>query len=506
MGDLSTLTEWDTTSIMVALRIRGLYAVALTQLFRQDTAWDLVQPSEEVRTRIDYPWRMGSPDVDIDDEPDDKGQRDTLRLSGPADAVGQVLSSLWQQCFDVIARPEPSEVGALYMGLIGLISRERRQAVVYLGEERAGILPLRLEDHDLRVGMALPVRLEATAGETAERPQLSRVLTIPGQYAVITAVQTVRLSKQITDVQQRERLQRLGEAQDMGSWGIIWRTAAQHTADEVLIEELRRLTLEAQKLRERLRDVTTIGRVRGGEVVFHVLLPGHAKAVCDTWRAQLLPTLPGHHKYKARGDVYGATVDALEKELPTDVLRSRTANLSVLASVDAMQPPVQPHLRLLLRDPEGQRLDQGEVQRVAYDIYEGWVEIRQPLRHKDSYPKGLRMHKGRGDYAVTRFHEGSWSYLTRFYARDHAWQGDYAGITTPVAIFSDSIQLVDLRVAVLRSREHDPQLVGLDALQRLQRQGVVSADLVQKVQAEGEALLAQLAQEELPQSPAPAES
>jgi hypothetical protein len=490
---------------MVALRIRGLYAAALTQVFRQDPTWDIVQPSEEVRARIDYPWRMDSPEVDIDDEPDDKGQRDTLRLSGPADAVGQALACLWQQCFDAIARPEPSEVGALYMGLIGLISRARRQAVVYLGEERAGILPLSLEDHDLRVGSVLPVRLEAATGGTADRPQLSRVLTLPGQYAVLTAARAVRLSKQITDVQQRERLQRLGEAQETGGWGIIWRTAAQHTADEVLVEELQCLTLEAQKLRERLRDVTSIGRVRGGDMVLHVLLPGHAQAVCDALRAQVMPTLPGHHKYKARGDVYGATVDALENELPVDVLRSRTANLSLLASIDAMQPPIQPHLRVLLRDAEGHRLNQGEAQRSAYDIYEGWVEVRQPLRHKEDYPQGLRLRRGRGDYTMTRFQEGSWRYITRFYAHDHTWQGDYASITTPTAIFSDYIHLVDLRVAVLRSRERPPQLVGLEALQRLQQQGAVSAELVQKVRAEGEALLTQLTQEELPPSPVPPE-
>lgn len=144
---------------MVALRIRGLYAAALTQLFCQDNTWDMVQPSEDVRTRIDYPWRMDSPEVDIDDEPDERGQRDTLRLSGPAEAVGQALSCLRQSCFDTIARPEQSEVGALYMGLVGIISRIRRQALVYLGEARAGLLPLHLEDQDLKVGAYLPVRI-----------------------------------------------------------------------------------------------------------------------------------------------------------------------------------------------------------------------------------------------------------------------------------------------------------------------------------------------------------
>jgi hypothetical protein len=232
-------------------------------------------------------------------------------------------------------------------------------------------------------------------------------------------------------------------------------------------------------------------------------MPGYAKSVCDTLRAQIMPTLPGHHKYKARGDVYGAIVDALEKELPVEVLRSRTAHLSVLASINAMQAPIQPSLRLLLRAPTGQLIDQGEVQRVAYDVDAGWVEVRRPLRHKEDYPRGLRLTRQRGDYTVTRFQEGNWSYVTRFYDQNQVWQGDYAGMTTPIAIFSDHIHLVDLQVAVVRSREHPPQLVGLDALRSLQEQDMVSATLVQKVQDEGEALLAQLTQEALPSPSAP---
>jgi hypothetical protein len=483
---------------MVALRIRGLYAAALTQIFCQDNTWDMVQPSEDVRTRIDYPWRMDSPEVDIDDEPDERGQRDTLRLSGPSEAVGQALSCLRQTCFDAIARPEQSEVGALYMGLVGIISRIRRQALVYLGEARAGLLPLHLEDQDLKVGAYLPVRIAAPAPEGGDRPELSRVLTIPGQYVVLTAAPSVRLSKQITDTQQRERLQHLGEAQETGGWGIIWRTAAQHMPDEVLVQEIQQLAPEAHKLRQRLQGATRVGRVRGGEVVWHVFMPGHAKAVCDTLRAQMMPTLPGHHKYKARGDVYGAIVDALEKELPAEVLRSRTAHLSVLASINAMQAPIQPSLRLLLRAPTGQLIDQGEVQRVAYDVDAGWVEVRRTIRHKEDYPRGLRLTRQRGDYTVTRFQEGSWTYLTRFYAQNQVWQGDYAGMTTPIAIFSDHIHLVDLHVAVVRSREQTPQLVGLDALRSLQEQDIVSTALVQKVQEEGEALLAQFTQGMLP--------
>ncbi len=90
-----------------------------------------------------------------------------------------------------------------------------------------------------------------------------------------------------------------------------------------------------------------------------------------------------------------------------------------------------------------------------------------------------------------RCQEGQWKYVTRFYGRDGTWKADYASITTPIAIFSDQLHLSNLRVTVKHSPLQPPVMTGLEALQDLQRQRVVSADLVHKVQSEGEALLRQ---------------
>jgi hypothetical protein len=478
------------------LRIRGLYAAALTQLFRQyDSEWTIVQPDDEIRTRLNHAWRMDSPEVNIDDEPDARGPREVLRVSGPTDAVKRVLHIVQQHCFDVITHQDSVQVGAIYIGLVGLYSRSRRRAVVYLGQSLAGVLSLRYEDREPRVGTYIPVRIDAPPVEGDDRPQLSASITVPGQYAVLTAVPGVKLSKQITDLSCQERLKRLGEAQDTGGWGIIWRTAAQHAEEPALVQEVQHLTQEARDLQAHLDATTSVGYVRGGDIVAHVYLPGHAKAACDSLRAHLLPTLPGHHKYKAQGDAYGTIVDALEKELPSEVLHTRTLTLRVLSSLDAMQPPIQHHIRLLGRDPQGKVHDHGMGEQVAFDLDAGWVEVRQALRSKEAYPSGFRIDKQPGDYTITRFQEGSWHYVTRFYGRQGEWKGDYASLTVPIAIFSDQIHLWDLPVSAWRSPAHKPGLSGLETLRRLQHQGVVTAALMQKVQAEGEALLQQFTQE-----------
>ena len=477
---------------MITLRIRGLYAAALTSLFRYYAhVCEMVQPDDEIQAHVHQAWRMDSPDVTIDDQPEARGPRDTLRVAGPADAVEQVLQLLQERCFDAFVRRESSQIGATYMGLVGAVSRVRRRAVVYMGEQRAGILPLRYDDRELRVGSYIPVRIEALSTEGDARPQLSTMLTVAGQYAVLTSAQGVKLSKQIGDTATRERLQGLGEAQATGGWGILWRTAAQHAGETSLVQEITHLTQAAHDLQARLAAATTVGYIHGGETVAQVFLPGHAKAVCDTLRTEIMSTLPGHHKYKAQGDVYGAIVDALEKELPPEVLRARTASLNVLSSIDAMQLPIHSQLRFLVRALAGSSAEAGEGQRLAYDLEAGWVDVREAILRPDDYPPDLRLDKQPGDYAVTRFQEGQWSYVTRFYGRDGTWKADYASITTPIAIFSDQLHLGNLHLTVKHSPLQPPAMTGLEALQDLQRQRVVSAALVQKVQAEGEAILRQ---------------
>lgn len=483
---------------MTTLRIRGIYAVALTQLFRQyPDAWEIVQPDEEVRACVDGAWRMDSPDVDIDDAPDERGHRETIRLAGPADAIQQALDVIQQHCFDSIVHQDSLQVGAIYMGLVGICSRVRRRAVVYLGNQLTGILPLRYEDRDLRVGSYMPVRIDALPVEGDDRPQLSATLTLPGRYAVLTSAPVVRLSKQITEPEQQERLQRLGEQCDKSGWGLIWRTAAQHTEDQMLVAEIEQLVHAARDLRQSLEATTQVGYLHGGDMVTHVYLPGHSKMLCDALRTELLPTLPGHHKYKALGDLYAATVDALEKELPPEALRTRTMNLGVLSSIDAMQQhPIQNRPRLLVRGLDGTLRERGSVQRIEDDLHAGWVEVRQPLRHKDAYPPDLRLDKQPGDYTVTRFEEGSWSYMTRFYGRTGDWKGTYTTLTTPLAIFADQIHVVDLHVAITRSTKQKPEIRGLPALEQEAQKGIVTARLVQEIRERADALLQQFKQQE----------
>src|SRR5947208_16800506 len=103
-------------SIMITLRIRGLYAAALTSLSRQyPHLCEVVQPDDEIQARLRQVWRMESPDVTIDDQPDARGSRDTVRVAGPAAAVEQALQVLQDHCFLLLIPLQKSKLGATHL-------------------------------------------------------------------------------------------------------------------------------------------------------------------------------------------------------------------------------------------------------------------------------------------------------------------------------------------------------------------------------------------------------
>ncbi len=108
------------------------------------------------------------------------------------------------------------------------------------------------------------------------------------------------------------------------------------------------------------------------------------------------------------------------------------------------------------------------------------------------------MNKQPGDYAITRYHEGAWHYVSQFYTQDGSWLADYAGMTTPIAIFSDNVHLFDLQVAVIRTPQQSVDIVGLEALERLRTEKMVTPALVDKVREESEAIAQQWRDEATP--------
>ena len=83
------------------LKIRGIYATALTRLFL-DMGYGIINPSQEIRERFQISAREATEDISICDRDDRQG----IQISGRKTAVEELIHRLWQVLLDVVVRRE----------------------------------------------------------------------------------------------------------------------------------------------------------------------------------------------------------------------------------------------------------------------------------------------------------------------------------------------------------------------------------------------------------------
>jgi len=99
--------------------------------------------------------------------------------------------------------------------------------------------------------------------------------------------------------------------------------------------------------------------------------------------------------------------------------------------------------------PNGEVIILGKGKVTKSDPQRGLIEIKRELRPGGKYD-GLAIPKEPGDYAITEFQEGSWSYKTAYYSKEDKLKGEYYNINTPIEIYPDKVRYVDLEIDVVK--------------------------------------------------------
>ena len=148
-------------------------------------------------------------------------------------------SALWVCCSsiitDIIIRRSGMQVGSMYLGVVGLVSRERRQSIVYLGGQLSGTLPMGPDDRGPDIGARIPVRIEALGQRARRAPAVERRAHRAGPLRGFEHV-FCRAHQQADHLGSRRAngCEYSANEQETNGWGIIWRTAAQNATDDVL--------------------------------------------------------------------------------------------------------------------------------------------------------------------------------------------------------------------------------------------------------------------------------
>ncbi|MCI2430220.1 ribonuclease E/G [Candidatus Acetothermia bacterium] len=272
---------------MPNIRLRGVYSLALSALL-QEHGWKVVQPSEELQAYI-----MGaSPPEPFDLQLYDRDDLQGVIVAG-ADLYVKELQKLLNEALPDALFYTPSVLlEAIYVGLV-----RRRRASGYeidLGGI-TGFLPKNEANGSLRSGEARRVQV-CDLADAGEQAILTSELSIAGRFAVLSSREGVGISREIKDLQERERLTQLGRRCVSQHWGVIWRTAAQGRDTEELQREIESLKIVFAQLDDHPRDGIP-GLLRPGTPTLIVKFSEGSRRALDLWKSRFVAPIMRRTKH-----------------------------------------------------------------------------------------------------------------------------------------------------------------------------------------------------------------
>ncbi|MFP4531042.1 MAG: DUF402 domain-containing protein, partial [Halodesulfurarchaeum sp.] len=457
------------------VRIRGIYATALTEWLRADGDFTIVDPSPPIESRFETDFASGDPAVAVETTADRLG----LAVVGEPEATAAVTTRLADVGIDVFAWDDPLPEGAILDGTVEEI--ERRGVVLDL-DGTAGYLPDRATDREIAAGERIRVQIRDAAPPWADsRPQLDTTIRAPGGLATLVrgVEATVADTPPGSDGRELARTTEILPVTIPSRWGVAWNRGAVEADMETLEAALARVVDLAHDidgaLGERdspVTDDSAAPETTGDPVVARprsttwVRFGRASRFAMDDLRADVTETIPGHHRIKAGGEDAAPAVDFVE------ALGTAPAEFPFGAVTEAFGPAVGDSVRIVHAKPDGEEFSLGRGTVTDRTVPKARVSVERELSSSGTYD-GIGTDREPGDTATTRFAEGRWWYPTVYRGEEGESKGTYVNVATPIEIFPTEIRYVDLYVDVVKRPDGEVEIVDRDELDAAQEAGHV---------------------------------
>jgi len=236
-----------------------------------------------------------------------------------------------------------------------------------------------------------------------------------------------------------------------------------------------------------ISDVQTFD-VESGELLrLDIEFPGLSKRKMDEIRSSVIPTVAGHHYFKACGGRFSMIVDIAERMLMEGCPRDEVEAL-LNESIASRFPRVGSTIGLEHVKLNGEIFDLGTAKIMRFNREKGRLVLLRRIFRKGIYD-GLEIRKDPGDFAVTEVVIGGLSLRTRYFSRDREYKGTYININTPVELYPSKIRYVDLEVDICVWPNGEIKKIDEEKLREAAAAGLISERLLEISDKEIEKIL-----------------
>ncbi|MBS7606738.1 MAG: DUF402 domain-containing protein [Candidatus Bathyarchaeia archaeon] len=215
--------------------------------------------------------------------------------------------------------------------------------------------------------------------------------------------------------------------------------------------------------------------------------PGLSKKRLDEIRGMVIPTLDGHHYYKACGGKIAYMLEMAEKLLEKGCPRREVEELFREAIIREY-PHEGSKITIEHVKVNGRVFHLGEARITEMDEQNARLKVIRVFSAPGVYD-GLGVPKEPGDYAITSMVIGDLIFKTSYFSRSGEYKGTYVNINTPIEIYPSKIRYVDLEADICMWPDGRIQKIDFEKLDEIVRRGYVSERLKRKVYEKIEEIL-----------------
>ncbi len=453
----------------MTVQVRGIYATALTERFRDDPG--VVGASDPIRERFDAAFPAAQADAVVDTTDDRQG----VGVVGDGATVDGIVDDLRDLARDVLAWSDPTPRGAVYAGEV--VDTLGSGAVVDLGDGE-GFLPYSNASDRVEDGDRLRVQVREPAPPWGDdRPVLDATLRVQGSLGTLV--------RGATAASNGPALADILPTDPRDGWGARWDAASDDADLDALADALDDLNERAAALEAALdaddapepADAAP-HRYATDEATTWVWFGREARFALDEVRRAVTTTMPGHHRTKAGSNAASTAVDLVEALVDDEDVETGEMDFPFAAVARQFGPQAGGSVHVEHGKPDGRLFTLGRASVGSVDS-DGTVTLSREMSPGGSYD-ALGVERRAGDVATTKVREGRWWYPTVYEGSDGERRGTYVNVCTPVEVFPDAVRYVDLHVDVVKHADGTVERVDDDELDAAVEAGHVPEPLAEK--------------------------